>query len=432
MRRPVLAAFLLCTAGIALAPRTMPLAADDATAAAGSGSLRLKGYVNARYAYVGSSSAATVYSGARITGSLKLSALAERVVLTYRSHHWLAFDRPSRSLYGSSFENRHVLQTVSIEARDLFARGLSLELGRFFPTTDYAASPVIDGGAATLRLGRFTLGGAAGRIVDVWDNGRESSDLLASGRVKLETARLGAAVGFQSAEHAGRREREASAGCGVSVTKDIRLDVYGAYDFEAAEASRSGAGASIRREAATLAISASRWRNPFDQLSLADKGRSIEYWGLYSKDVPSTYNDIRVSGSYGRSSWSVRGSAGSMSGVRTGWTANAYLTSPALRGFRGSAGVQGMRTDFIDFYSIEGSITRTLGAAAVEIKSQTRSYQWRPRPSGFRNMDNYTEVSAEYPLRRHIYMSAAVGGFFRTLGNEGFKPQAEMRVIARI
>jgi hypothetical protein len=112
--------------------------------------------------------------------------------------------------------------------------------------------------------------------------------------------------------------------------------------------------------------------------------------------------------------------------------ANVYLMPPSFFGFRATVGGQDMRSDFIEFYSLDALVMTQVREFSLQAQVQLRSYEWLSRPSGFSNRDAYSEISAEYPLRRHLYLSAAAGGFFRTLGNEGFKPQAELRLIARI
>jgi hypothetical protein len=91
-----------------------------------------------------------------------------------------------------------------------------------------------------------------------------------------------------------------------------------------------------------------------------------------------------------------------------------------------------MRSDFIKFYSLDALVMTQVREFSLQAQVQLRSYEWLSRPSGFSNRDAYSEISAEYPLRRHLYLSAAAGGFFRTLGNEGFQPQVELRLIARL
>jgi hypothetical protein len=432
---PVLCFLALAGAGIALL--TQPVLAadqrpDTALAPRRTGDLKAKGYLSARYAYVGSSSAATVYSGLRMTGSLQLSALSDRITLRYRSHHWLNFERPERHVLESAFENRNIVQTVSVETDGLLARGLKTGLGRFFPEMDYAASRVIDGGALSYELEGFSIGGAAGRMVDTWSGDGESNDILAAGQLRFRTERVRASAGFQSASRFGIRQREVPAGASVMLSQYVWLEAYAGYDFEFKDLARAGLSLSCRGNDGSFSLAASQWRNPFDQLYLVNTGRSLPYWGLYSRAVPSTYTDIRVSGSFSRGAWGVRGTLGSVAGVRSGWTASGYLTSPSFFGFRASAGAQGMKTDYIEFYSLDAALMTQVEAVSLQLQSQTRNYDWRPRPSGFHNTDTYSEISAEYPLRAHLYLSAAAGGLFRTLGNEGFKPQAELRLIARL
>ncbi len=416
-------------AGILLA---RPVISADQTPASDSGDLKIKGCLNARYAYVGSSSAATVYSGMRITGSLQLSTLSDKAVLKYRSHHWLSFDRPQNSFLESPFENRHIIQTVSIETDGLLARGLKLRMGRFFPEMDYAASPVIDGGAFAFELGRFSVGGSAGRMVDSWNGKNASGDILSAAELKYRTGRIKASAGFQNASFSGIKGREVPAGFNVILKKDVWLETYAAYDFEAKELTRTGLSLSLRRGAGSLSLMASQWRNPFDQLSILDKGRNLAYRGFYPQDAPATYRDIDVSGSINRSGWGVRAALGFMSGVRSGWLTSAYLTTPSLLGFNASLGGQSMKSDYIEFSSLDVAVMAQVSDVAVQLESQSRNYEWLPKLSGFRTKDNYSEISVEYPLIKHLSLSAAAGGFFRNLGNEGFKAQAELRLIARI
>jgi hypothetical protein len=429
--------FALIASGLMLVSYPAPadgqtLAVDQTSAPKAESKPTLRGYLNARYAYVGSSSAATVYSGLRLTGSFQLSALSDRITFKYRSHHWLNFERPPNSVLESPFEDRHILQTVSIETDGLLVRGLKFKLGRFLPETDYSSAPPIDGGACSLEFGSLSIGGDVGRIVDVWNGKQQSTDLLAAAQVKYRTERFSAAAGFQSASYLDRKQKELPAGFAILLRKYLWIDANASYEFESKELARAGLNVSWRGEAGSVSLMASQWRNPFDQLSLLDKSRNLTYWGLYSESVPSTYQDVRLSGSLIRNGWGVRSTLGVMAGVRSGWLTSAYVTSPSLRGFRASLGGQAMKSDFIEFLSVDVMVTTQVHAFAFQVQSQFRSYQWIPRPSGFRNVDNFSEVSVEYPLRRHLYLSTAAGGFFRTLGNEGFKPQAEVRLIARI
>jgi len=429
--------FALIAAGLMLGSSpafadSQTLATDQTSASKAKSNPTLRGYLNARYAYVGSSSAATAYSGLRLTGSFQLSALSDRIILKYRSHHWLNFERPANSALESPFENRHIIQTVSIETHGLLSRGLKFNLGRFFPEMDYASAPPIDGGACALEFGGFSIGGAGGRMVDPWNGRQESNDLLAAAQLKFRTERYSAAAGFQSASYLDRKQKELPGGFTILMKKNMWVDANASYDFEFRELTRVGFGLSWRGEAGSVSLTASQWRNPFDQFSLLDKSRSLTYWGLYSKGVPSTYQDIRTSGSFERNGWGVRGNLGFMAGVRSGWLTSAYLTSPSLYGFRANLGGQAMKSDYVEFLSMDVMATAQVRDIALQLQSQFRNYQWCPRPSGFRNADNFSELSAEYPLRKHLYLSAAAGGFFRTLGNEGFKPQAELRLIARI
>jgi hypothetical protein len=108
------------------------------------------------------------------------------------------------------------------------------------------------------------------------------------------------------------------------------------------------------------------------------------------------------------------------------------LTLPKLAGIRFTLGGQAMKTDFIDFYSADAAGEGSIGDLLIRVQSQTRYYQWLPRASGFHNFDNYSELSLEYPLGRHVWLNAAGGGYIRQIGNETFKPQFELRLILRI
>ncbi len=433
--RPWAALLALSLAALPLFPRSAPAAAhapDSSAAASGSGGIKAKGYINARYAYVGSSSASTVYSGLRLTGSFQISAFADRIVLKYRSHHWLHFARTDKHVLESAFANRNILHTGSIETDGLLVRGLGARLGRFIPEMGYSSSPVIDGASVSYEVGGLTAGAAAGRLVDVWDGHEASDDLLSSAYLKYSNARVRLSAGYQQAAYFDIKQREAPAGVNVMLSRGVWLETYAAYDFEFEETARAGATLSWRGDRGSLSLTASQWRNPFDQLYQLDKGRNIPYWGLYSEQPPSTYRDFRLSGSLARGGWGIRGALSSMAGVRSGWTANAYVMTPPFAGFTADAGAQLMQSDFIEFYSLEATVMKQVRDFSLRAQLQGRSYEWKSRPSGFSDRDAYSEISAEYPLRRHLYLSAAAGGFFRTIGNEGFKPQAELRLIARI
>lgn len=394
--------------------------------------LKARGYLNARYAYVGLSNAPNKLSGLQLTGFLEASALSDRIVLKYRSHSWLDFEHTPKSVLESPFRNRHVIQSISIEADRLVSGALDLKLGRFFPEIEYGSSPVIDGGALTVRRGRFAIDASAGRAVDLWNGSHQSNDIAATGQLKYRGDRVNASAGYQRSSAFGLKQSEVPAGVNVTLKKSIWLEGYAGYDFDDKHVARAGLSVSWRRDAGSLSLSATQWRSPFDQLYLLARSQSVPYFGLSSKSVPSTYGDVRLSASYGGSSWSMRGSGGSMSGVRTGWTANAYLMTPTFLWVRCEVGAQGMRTDFVEFFSYDALVMTQLKSLGIQVQSQTRNYRWLPQPTGERTTDNYTELSLEYPLVKHIYMSGAAGVFFRKFGRESFQPQAELRMIARL
>jgi hypothetical protein len=250
--------------------------------------------------------------------------------------------------------------------------------------------------------------------------------------MKYRTDRVRLSAGYQSAAYFNIKQREAPAGFNVMMTKSVWLESYAAYDFGFGEMTRAGAGLSWRGDRGSLSVAVSQWRNPFDQLYLLDRNRSIVYSGPYSGSAPSTYRDVRLSGSVNRGGWGIRGALASMAGIRRGWMANAYLMTPSFFGFRANVGAQSMKSELLQFYSLDAMVMTQVREFSLQAEIQARSFEWLPRPSGFYNRDSYSEISAEYPLRRHLYLSAAAGGYFRRMGDEWFKPQAELRLIARI
>jgi len=412
------------------APASVPepgqAAASDEVAA-----LKAKGYLIARYSYVGSASASTVASRLGITGSLRLSALSDRVALVYRSHHWLDFRHTDKHVLESPFRNRNIIQTISLETNGLLGRGLVTRFGRLLPEMDYASSPAIDGGVVEFDAGALSASTAVGRMVDLWNGKRQSSRILAAEQVKYRSERLRAAVGFQSASYSGLKQREASGGFNVRLTRPVWLEAYGAYDFEAKSTARAGLGLSWQAPQGSLTVSASLWRSPFDQAYLVEKGRNLPYWGLHSEAVPSTYRDVRLSGSYGRDGWGVRGTLGVMADVRAGWTAGAYLAMPSFLGFNVNIGTRATKSDFIKFYSIDGTVTYQVRRATLQVQSQLRNYNWLGGTSSLRHTDDHSEIAVIYPLGRHLHFDAAVGGYFKELGKSGLKPEAELRLVAR-
>jgi hypothetical protein len=402
-----------------------------AECAASIGGLVAKGYLSLRYAYIGSSSPSTVYSGLRLTGSFELSALSNKIVLKYRSHHYFSLQRTKESVLESPFDNRHIFSTIYLELRGLLAKGLRVRLGRMFPELDYGSLMFIDGGWLAWDIGRFSLTASAGRTIDYWRGTPDDSNIQATAGLRYQTDGFHASVGFNSGEYYGLKKTEIPAGFYFQVGRNIWVDGYGSYDIEAKQLARAGLSLSWRVDKSNISLLASEWRNPFDQLYLADKNQNALYWGDYSS-LPVTYKDVRLNFSTSGKSLGFRGSAGWTGGVRSGWLGNAYLLFSNLFGFQLSLGVQAMKTDFIEFYSADLSAQRQFGDILVQLQTQERYFQWRPRPSGFHDADNYTELSVEYPLLRHFYISLAGGGYFRKLGNENFKPQVELRVMYRI
>ncbi len=396
------------------------------------GGLSAKGYLNMRYAYIGSRSPATVYSGLRLTGSFELAALSGKISFKYRSHHWIQFQRPANSLLESPFENRHIFQTLSLEFRDLVARGLKIRVGRMFEELDYASLSLIEGGRVSWEGGGFALSASAGRAVDYWRGQSEKGKLQASLGIGYRSEKLRFSLGIQKKESSQWKALEVPAGLFLQVSPRLWLDANGSYDLESRKLARAGLGLSWMTDSLNLSLTASQWQNPFDQFTLVDKNSNLTYWGQASTQVPLIFRDIRLSLSLGGQGFGFRGSAGLMQGARSGWLASSYMLFPPLAGFRLSVGGQAMKSDFIDFTSLDLCLHKQVGDFSFQVQSQSRLYQWQPRPSDFRNMDNYSELAVDYPLFKHFWLSLAAGGYFRRLGDESFKPQLEIRLIARL
>ncbi len=422
-----LAACLLVLAGTSVAA-TRLVAAQPYASAAG---LAVRGYLSLRYAYVGSASRSTVYQALRLTGSFEVSAFSNRVSLKYRSHHWITFDHTKSAVLESPFENRSIFQTAYLELRDLPFKGLKLRGGRMFPEMDYASLLVIDGGWLSWEIGSLTLTGSAGRTIDYWSGKPDSGQLQAAGGLRYQTHSLRVSLGFNSGEYFGLKKSEMPGGVYALLGREFWFDAYGSYDFEARQLARAGLSLSWRSDPYNLSLTASVWTNPFDELTLADKNKTAIYWADFS-DLPVTYRDLRFGFSTNGKGFGFRGSFGWLGGVRSGVVGNAYVVFPAFWGFRFTLGGQAMNSDFIQFYSADITAQRQFGNVLVQVQSQTRYYQWEPRASGFHTMDTYSELSVEYPLVRHFYLSLAGGGYFRKLGDERFKPQVEVRLIYRI
>ena len=428
--RPAHRATAALVLGLAAAAAIWAAPADNPAAPVSA--VRLKGYLNFRYAYVGSSAASTIGSTLRLSGSFRLSALNDKIVLRYRSHHWVSFQRPENSVLESPFENRHILQTVAVETNGLFLPGLKTTLGRFFPEFDYASLPVLDGGAVRYERSGFSLTAAAGRMVDAWSGREAGSDLFAAAQVKYQDGLIGLSAGFNSGRYFGLVKKEIPVGFRIFLSRSVWLESYAGYDLDGRDLARAGLSAAWHSETTTMSLLLSQWRNPFDQLYLLDKSKSSGTWGLYAENVPVLYQDVRFSTSWGARGFGLRGTFGLMAGVRSGWLGSASMTILIPAGIRLNAGGQALRTDLIEFASFDFGAEKILGTVTLRLQSQFRVYQWRPRDSGFDNVDDYSEFSLELPLGRHFYFSAAGGGYIRTLGNERFKPQAELRLIVRM
>jgi hypothetical protein len=393
--------------------------------------LTAKGYLSLRYAYAGSASKDTVYQALRLTGSFELSALSNKVILHYRSQHYFTIQHTKTAIFGSPYENRNIFQTIYLEFRDVIAKGLRVRVGRMFPDMDYASLMLIDGGWLSWDFGKFSLVASAGRTIDYWQGKPDDGKLQFAGGVRYQSENVRVFAGFSSGDYYGLKRTELPAGMYARVGPNTWFDAYASYDFHARELARAGLSFTWRVDKYNFSLMTTQWRNPFDQLYLADKTINSIYWGDFV-NLPVTYRDVRLSFSTSGKGFGFRGTAGWLGGVRSGWLGNATITLPGLLGFRFSLGGQAMKTDFIQFYSADLIVQKQFGEVLVQVQSQERYYQWQPRASGFHNFDNYTELSVEYPLTRHFYLSLAGGGYFRALGNEAFKPMAEFRIIYRI
>ncbi len=421
--------------GLALSAGVV-LAQDETTQPPASSRIPFRGYLSFRYMYVGSTAAATIGNGFRLTGQFRWNFADNKITLRYRSNSWVNFSHPDNKILESPYENRHIIQTVAVDTNGLIAPGVKTTLGRFFPEFDYASSPVLDGGAASWTSNGFSVAAAAGRMVDVWSGKEAGSDVFTAAQIKYKDRSFSISAGYNAGSYPGFStsiiKKELPVGLNLFLTDAVWVEAYGSYDFQANQVARAGLSLSWHSETVSFSLLASQWTNPFDQLFILDKTSAYGTWGLYAQDVPATYKDLRLSASWGNGGWGVRGSFGLMGGIRSGWIANAGLTLPKVAGIRFTLGGQAMKTDFIEFYSADVAGEGSLGDFLIRVQSQTRYYQWRPRVSGFHNFDNYSELSAEYPLGRHVWLSAAGGGYIRQIGNETFRPQFELRLILRM
>jgi hypothetical protein len=423
------------SAGLALA-QTETAAPAAMTVPPVSSRIPFRGYLSFRYMYVGSTTASTIGNGFRLTGQFRWNFADNKITLRYRSNSWVNFSHPDNQVLESPYENRHIIQTVAVDTNGLIAPGVRTTLGRFFPEFEYASSPVLDGGAASWTAGGFSVAAAAGRMVDVWSGKEAGGDIFYAAQVKYKDRGFSISAGYNAGSYPGFTtkliQKELPVGLNLFLSDAVWVEAYASYDFQTSQVARAGLSLSWRNEALSFTLLASQWTNPFDQLFILDKVSAYGTWGLYAQDVPAVYRDVRLAGSWNAGGWGLRGSFGWMGGIRSGWIANAGLTLPRLAGIRFTLGGQALKSDFIEFYAFDAGGEGAWGDAVIRLLSQTRYYQWRPRASGFHNLDNFTELSIEYPLGRHVWLNAAGGGYIRQLGNETFKPQVELRLILRM
>jgi len=381
-RRSKTARFAGLLIGIALSAGVV-LAQDETANPSASSRIPFKGYLSFRYMYVGSTAAANIGNGFRLTGQFRWNFADNKITLRYRSNSWVNFSHPDNKVLESPYENKHIIQTVAVDTNGLIAPGVRTTLGRFFPEFDYASSPVLDGGAASWTSNGFSISAAAGRMVDVWSGKEAGSDLFAAAQIKYKDRTFSVSAGYNSGSYTGLStgsifKKELPVGLNLFLTDAIWIEAYGSYDFQADLMARAGLSLSWRSDTVSFSLLASQWTNPFDQLFILDKTSAYGTWGLYAQNVPATYKDLRLSGSWGNGGWGVRGSFGLMGGIRSGWIANAGLTLPKVAGIRFTLGGQAMKTDFIEFYSADVAGEGSLGDLLIRIQSQTRYYQCGP------------------------------------------------------
>jgi len=405
-----------------------------ASGAESASTLRASGYLNLQYSFVGSAASETTLSAMYLTGSLRLSTRSQRFSLVYRSHHWIDFRHTEGSLYGDPFSDRHVLHTVYLEGKDVFGRGLNLRLGRFFPAVESAALTVNDGGMLEWKRGKFGLSVAAGKPVDIWNGSADSGEWQAAAGLRFCSGNLRWAWSFAYGTYWQIRRSELASQFSLQLENSVWADVQAAFDFESRELARASFGFSWRNDQVHLSLAASEWRNPFEQLVADSRTQELPYWGYESEPVPSIYRDIRFSASWRakRLRWSWRGMLGRLAGVRSGWLGNIFFQGPAFFGLGWSLGGQVLDSDYIRLLSLDAAVTYQRGPWAFQLLSQSRLYQWQPRPSAFRNVDNYVELQAEYPPAPHLYLRVAAGLFIRKLGDERLKERLQLQFIYRM
>ena len=401
-------------------------------AAAQAQGFQFSGYLNLRYAYVGSTTPATRYNGARLTGKLTVSTAGDRVRFVFRSHHYLQFAHVDASVLSSSYESRNIFHTLYLETRDLGFPGLTLRVGRQSPDVDYAAGYILDGVRAAFARGHLTFIAAAGKSVDVWNGGHMDADLQIAGGIRWTTPTFQWGASVLRNKLFGRERLEIAGGFSAMFGDRLWFQAQAAYDARSRELSRASAGISWRNERGFVSITASHWRNAFDQFVQEEQLKSATFFGQFAEPVPVDYNDLRIRASVRLKGLRIAGGAGLLTGVRSGWLAYGRVTFPRLWRWRIHLGGRAMQSDFTNFYALSAGISTEVGPARVRLVTEARIYQWVPSATGFKYADNSTYVEVEYPMLRHLYLRVTAGAYFRELGMESrVKPRLETSVLYR-
>ena len=402
-----------------------------------SNNLLITGYANVRYGFTGSASSTTSYSGMRLTGSFDVRTASDKFHFVYRSHHFLHFSRPENFIYSEAYKNFNIFNTAYFELRNVLVNGLQVRAGRQFPETEGAAAYIIDGVWARWNRDKWSVLGSAGRPVDIWNGTGSASTFQYLGGIAWNAPALQWSANLMSNKYESINNYELSANIGAKLYENLWIYSNIAYDSgkgfpnQSGTLSRASINLSWHKNNAYFSLMASQWQNPFDQFVIDQKTSSLPYWGNFGAQPPSKYQDVRFTGSYSYGQWRMRGTVGTLQGVRSGWLAQAHLQVPPIFKMRFGGGVQAMRTDFIDLFALEATLSMHLYRMEIRVQSRARLYKWLPDKTGFKYTDNFSSAEIEYPMLKNMYILFKAGIYFRELGNESTKPLIESNILYR-
>ncbi len=394
-------------------------------------SLQPEGYFSLHYSYIGSSSNLTVYNGIRVTGNVRLKFWNDRFRIVYRSHHYFHFSYPESDIFASSYRNRSVFNTAYLEARELFGGRFSFRAGRFYPTVEGVIELPVDGVQLEALVSGWSVRISGGRIVDPWDTQELSEGYQFSGSIGYRSRKFVFSLGTASLSTDTLKTQEIGGHLEFNPGSRLWVSASGAYDLKAQTLSRFNAQLSLRMNTIYFSLMYSRWENAWTQRRIHSLMLRLRYFGRFAPVPPQTYQDIRFYLTYRRSPLFLRISAGRLLGVRNGWIGTGFVRFPVLFGFQIEVGGQAIRSDYTNFYTLDGTLIRQVGRTLLKFHTQSRIYQWLPTRSGFRYADNLTEFAIEFPLANRFFLNLTTGVYFRKIGDENLKPFTDIHIMYR-